>query len=361
MSEEKKQNVVESEDLETEKVLKDEKKKGSKRWRKKSSKGELSSAQKEFLDRGKQKSDLGDEESKGKAKEKKSFKGRIRKISLRKLSKTEKKNVMDQGQTSFDAEDEVNKDAENQPNEKQKCATEIAGEVGKEKNYDLQKGDIEDKIEDEVKAIVSDEVQDDENCGNNKETDQLTSLLPVDRDDREEESHFETSTEVSKKEDMERRKSKENFDAVIVELANKDPGLGNNNDNTTTEISANEKLVENGATEKEAIAPEECNTETNDLAVETYIENAGRNEEDKLLSDIEEEQAERKEKSLNDSEMEAEDKNEDEANDPKTFRPLRDENLDISQKIAKKAMGKVVGRYRQVQLTKTYCACCSVM
>eukprot|EP00795_Rhopilema_esculentum_P015555 gene15555-6820_t len=350
MSEEKKQNIVESEDLETEKVLKDEKKKGSKRWRKKSSKGELSSAQKEFLDRGKQKSDLGDEECKGKAKEKKSFKGRIRKISLRKLSKTEKKNVMDQGQTSFDAEGEVNQDTGNQQNEKQEYATEIAGEVDKKKNYDLQKGDIE----------ASAEVQEDENCGSNEETDQITSLLPVD-DDREEESHFETSTEVSNREDMERRKSKDDFAAVIVELANKDHGLGNNNDNATTEISTNEKLVENGATEKEAIAPEECNTETNDLAVETYIENAGRNEEDKLLSDIEEERTERKETSFNDNEMEAEDKNEDEANDPKTFRPLKDENLDISQKIAKKAMGKVVGRYRQVQLTKTYCACCSVM
>ena len=360
--------------LENESTPKD-KNKRSKRWRKKSKK-ESSPLQKDFAESGKENSDLMEEQidDKAKGKEKKSLKGRIKKMSLRKLSKQEKKNISEMAEEKEKQETSINeKDAK--PEDVKMVIDEEKGEPGTS-GVENESKDIINKSE----GIEKERARGDEKKKNEEE----------DRMSEEEENIAETSTEIRKREDEERRKSRDNFDAVIVELGRKGPK--DQIDSATPAEGDNAEVINDALEEKEtATTTKEAENENEpDLIVKIENEDGdnfidefellSKEDDDEMITDdgpnIEENEkplleaaTETKqgegetEANTTDNENEAEEnaKPENETEGAKEFAPIKGENLDLSQKIRRKAVGKVVGRYRQVHLTKTYCQCCSVM
>ena len=362
--------------LENESTPKD-KNKRSKRWRKKSKK-ESSPLQKDFAESGKENSDLTEEQvdDKVKGKEKKSLKGRIKKMSLRKLSKQEKKNVSEITEESEKQETSIyEKDAK--PEDVKMMIDEEKGKPGTS-GVENESKDIIDKSE----GIEKEEgARGAENKEKNEKEDRISE---------EEEDIAETSTEIRRKEDEERRKSRDNFDAVIVELGTKGPK--DQNDSATPAEGDNAEIINDALEEKETATTTKEAENEHEPDVIVKIENEdgdnfidefellSKEDDDEMITDdgpnteenekplleaaTETKQREdEKEANTTDNENEAEEntKPETETEGAKEFAPIKGENLDLSQKIRRKAVGKVVGRYRQVHLTKTYCQCCSVM
>lgn len=367
--------------LENENTPKDNKNKRSKRWRKKSSKKESSQPQKDFAESGKENSDLTDDQAddKAKGKEKKSLKGRIKKMSLRKLSKQDKKNYAEIAEEN--EKQEKNIDEKDTKQEDEKVAVEDEESKPGASGVENESKDINYKSEgtEKEEGVRGTECEE-KNEQEKKEEEDCIS---------EEDDIAETSTEIRKKEDEERRKSRDNFDAVVLELETKGPKDQNNS--ATPAEGDNAENVEDAVKEKETPTATKKAAKESELDEIVKIENVdggdfidefellnkedddemiidGRrdieeNEKPLLGAEIQTKQEDEKQADPTDNEDEAEEnaKPDNETEGAKEFGPIKGENLDLSQKIARKAVGKVVGRYRQVHLTKTYCQCCSVM
>ena len=349
---------------EEEGLIKEKKGRKSKKWRKKSSKKDSPPLRKQST-KGDESLDLTDAEP-GKAadKEKKSFKERIRKISLRKVAKNEKR---DKGDDSDEKPEEIAKEdvrkleAESEEVKLGEISNGIPEKEGGEVEQKVKSvgGEREEELghvesENECRKIEKTEEQD-ENAATSEQCNDL------------DEKCFSTSTEVQKMEVAEREKSKEHFDAVIVELTTKDltPVDESNKESKASEGDKNgetvleeieEESLQREVSEGMEMEQSEFNVETQDCDDEKAEDERKDDEgESDAIPLAESEESE----GANDAEVQS--INAEKKDGSNTFRPIKEESLDLSQKIAKKAVGKVVGRYRQVHLTKTYCQCCSVM
>ena len=383
MADEKIQLAVEEGDS----LLKENKSKKSKKWKKKFSRGEPSTSQKEFAENGKENFDSS-QPGKAIEKEKKSLKERIRKISIRKTSKTEKKSIGQSGKAEED---------DGKTEQKQYEETKI-DEMNDEKIVS-DKNEAESKVEVEVEEVTGQKnqhVEDEEIDDSNKitELESVKENEAVDRtnyettgDLQENEKCFETSGEIRKFEEAERRKSRENFDAVIAELTFKDVNakeetgadeqvLENNHESTegkVPELDADEEdfdenMKKNGDEnvplqfERKGEAEVEVDGDNNTGEISSYPKSKEEGtQNNETTDDCKKQLIDSNDEEKDKDDVETELRNEEKNDADKLFGPAKEENLDLSQKIAKKAVGKVVGRYRQVHLTKTYCQCCSLM
>ena len=372
MADEKLQLAIDDSEISS----KENKSKKSKKWKKKSNRGAASALHNSFGENGQENLEVFDNgNGKSSEKERKSLKERIRKISIRKSSKTEKRS---RAGLSKKTQEKTNKIEEELCEETK--ITEFCNEkYGDDKARTDERVDA-NYLEDEQYKIIGDEQS------NPGMTDDL-KINEYAREDKvenepaepESENYYESSCEIRKLEEVERRKSKDNFDAVIAELEFKELQLKeevhaqgkicNNVDKTTEEatktINSLEEEVEEDISRCSPVQIEEKKeSETEALRDSSLPEISmcsnscesrranGETHDKQLQHDNHKEVLKGGLKNgLENKENE----------DKKTFRPIKEENSDTSQKITRKAVGKVVGRYRQVHLTKTYCQCCSLM
>ena len=360
-------------------LSKENKSKKSKKWKRKSHRGETSASMKNSSENGTD-SDLCDnEEGKPSARERKSLKDRIKKMSIRKSSKADRRNGSRLSEKTEEELSEREQEASKVGKEPELC----------EENHDGDGIKAEEKMNG---SYVSDEHCDDigeEGLRKIEEQDKLAVIRECTEKDKvdpaqaeqENENFLESSCEVRKLEEDERRKSKENFDAVIAELVCKEVDLKEEPIEQGTMHNCESKTQEEKAPRCELLETETDGIINEDSPIENAEQKGTESTllDDKSSSTVSISPKPDDEPTTNNcidylqrshhDDLEQEMKtnldpgfeNNAENKDKKVFRHINDENLDISQKITKKTVGKVVGRYRQVHLTKTYCQCCSLM
>ena len=361
------------------------KSKKSKKWRKKSNRGETSGSPSHIGENKQAQFDLAGKECDKKREKasRMSLKGRIKKMSLRKTSKIEKRNV---------SSNEKVEDEEQGKEQEQLKATKLTGyhdeehehvatiESKSEMGY-INSNEAEEELTQHDE--LSDEVNVEGESFQNVEVDNKFEFKKV-------EMCHEMPCEIEQSEDNERKKSKANFDAVIVELGCKEVQLTNelvameSVDNDVHDISGEEKfpaLELNEVEEKNSSNQEEKITNTNESSQITIEEdfkkvqeesgngfatdnssqsrsNESKHENTECQSNIVQHEHHNEEmKKKLDIGLESKG----EFQKKRTLQQIKNDETEISQKVTRKAVGKVVGRYRQAQLTKTYCQCCSLM
>eukprot|EP00794_Sanderia_malayensis_P014123 gene14123-15600_t len=362
-----------------EEVTKKDNKKPSKKWKRKFSKRESSSTESKEAKTGGQetecqnlqdeasgvKENKHDNEERGEfSKGRKSIKGRIT-GKLRKLSRADKKVYSD---LKVDEENTVETGSEEQnggSNEGQgesslpATAAESLENGNKEEQVLLPVNEVEECGEGEEKEEMSTIVQSstigEDEVGENGEEDEEVKDQIVEgkaegsnddgfiHDDGEA-SRFETSEEQRQIEEDERRKSKELFDAVVCEL------------------DVNNKVCSGDAEER--VEEKACDSDAEEFQANTPVKMS------ELLKDEEgndEDQQQQQVNNVDTNDVSEKNTDENEAVEhekeaTKLLSPTKEDNNELSQRIARKAVGKLSNKYRQVQITRTYCTqCCTVM
>ena len=363
------------------------KSKKSKKWSRKPSRGETSDSPSHIGENKQAQSDLGGNEhdKKGEKATRKSLKGKIKKISLRKASKKEKRNI------SF--HEKLEDEAQGKEQEQLK-ATKLIGYHDKEHEHVATS--IENKSEmgylnsnEGGKELTQqDELSDEVNVvGKSFQNDEVDNKIEFQKVEMRQEKTYSTE-EI---EDGVRKKSKENFDAVIVELGCKELQLTKEvveieSVDDDTHVISNEvkfpalELTE--AEEKNSSSQEEDKISiTNDCNPINMAENFEKEQDEngKCFGTAYSSQSKSNESKHENTEcqrdivqhehhkQEVKDKldigleRKGELEKKNAIQQIKNNDMEISQKVTRKAVGKVVGRYRQAHLTKTYCQCCSVM